>query len=89
MDPAQSADPRRVLADRVEQLYSQLPLAIAATFLVGLLAAYELRFSRMPGYEWLFWSWGAGGSKKARFLEGNRAFFIWPGGDLLSRATAH
>ena len=60
MNPAQSADPRRVLADRVEQLYSQLPLAIAATLVVGLLSAYELRFSRVPGdllALWLFWSW--------------------------------
>ena len=42
----QSADPRRVLADRVEQLYSQLPLAIIATLIVSGIAAYELREGR-------------------------------------------
>ena len=42
----QSADPRYVLADRVEQLYSQMPLAALATFLVSVLAAYELREGR-------------------------------------------
>ncbi|MGH6630785.1 MAG: hypothetical protein ACREB3_13735, partial [Burkholderiales bacterium] len=42
----QSADPRRVLADRVEQLYSQLPLGIVATFIISAVAAYELREGR-------------------------------------------
>jgi PAS domain S-box-containing protein len=42
----QSADPRRVLADRVEQLYSQLPMAIVATFVISVVAAYELREGR-------------------------------------------
>jgi PAS domain S-box-containing protein len=42
----QSADPRQVLADRVEQLYSQLPLATAATFVISVVAAYELREGR-------------------------------------------
>lgn len=42
----QSADPRYVLADRVEQLYSQMPLSIAASFLISALAAYELREGR-------------------------------------------
>lgn len=42
----QSADPRYVLADRVEQLYSQMPLATVATFLVSVLAAFELREGR-------------------------------------------
>ena len=42
----QSADPRRVLADRVDQLYSQLPLAIASTFVLSVVAAYELREGR-------------------------------------------
>ena len=59
MTPAQSADPRRVLADRVEQLYSQLPLAIIATVLVSLVAIYELRGSRIAQFEWnlLIWFW--------------------------------
>ena len=42
----QSADPRRVLADRVDQLYSQLPLAIVSTFVLSAVAAYELREGR-------------------------------------------
>jgi PAS domain S-box-containing protein len=42
----QSADPRFVLADRVEQLYSQMPLAVISTLLVSVLAAYELREGR-------------------------------------------
>jgi len=42
----QSADPRRVLADRVDQLYSQLPLAIVSTFVLSVVAAYELREGR-------------------------------------------
>ncbi len=46
IDLRQSADPRYVLADRVEQLYSQMPLAIAATFIISALAAYELREGR-------------------------------------------
>ncbi len=41
-----SADPRFVLADRVEQLYSQMPLAIVATLVISLVAAYELREGR-------------------------------------------
>src|SRR5690349_15313121 len=59
MTPAQSADPRRVLADRVEQLYSQLPLAIIATVLVSVVAIYELRGSRIAQFEWnlLIWFW--------------------------------
>ena len=59
MNPAQSADPRRVLADRVDQLYSQLPLAIIATILVSLVAIYELRGSRIAQFEWnlLVWFW--------------------------------
>jgi PAS domain S-box-containing protein len=60
MNPAQSADPRRVLADRVEQLYSQLPLAIIATILVALVSVYELRGARIAQYEWniLITFWG-------------------------------
>ena len=51
----ESADPRRVLADRVEQLYSQMPLAIAATFIISVLAAYELREGRFVEIL-VFWS---------------------------------
>ncbi|HEY6966853.1 MAG TPA: HAMP domain-containing sensor histidine kinase [Burkholderiales bacterium] len=42
----QSADPRYVLADRVEQLYSQMPTAILATLVISAVAAYELREGR-------------------------------------------
>ncbi|HUK05729.1 MAG TPA: PAS domain-containing sensor histidine kinase [Burkholderiales bacterium] len=42
----QSADPRFVLADRVEQMYSQMPLAILATLVISAVAAYELREGR-------------------------------------------
>jgi PAS domain S-box-containing protein len=38
-----SADPRRILADRVEQLYSQLPIAIGATIVAGAFATWELQ----------------------------------------------
>ena len=43
---SQSADPRRVLADRVEQIYSQMPLGIAGSFIISIIAAYELREGR-------------------------------------------
>ena len=36
------ADPRLVLADRVNQLYNQLPVSIAATFVAGAIATVEL-----------------------------------------------
>src|SRR5262245_37053900 len=36
------ADPRQVLADRVAQLYRQMPIAIVATFVAGGIATYEL-----------------------------------------------
>ncbi len=41
-----AVDPQRVLADRVEQLYGQLPLGIVATVVIGAVAAYELREGR-------------------------------------------
>jgi PAS domain S-box-containing protein len=50
-----SADPRLVLADRVRQLYSQMPTAIIATLVVSALAAYELREGR---YVEILWFWG-------------------------------
>ena len=46
IDLRQSADPRRILADRVRQLYSQMPLAIVGSFLISAIAAYELREGR-------------------------------------------
>ena len=41
------ADPALVRADRVEQLYSQLPLGMAATIVIGLIAAMELHEGRL------------------------------------------
>ena len=40
------ADPTLVRADRVEQLYSQLPLGMLSTIVIGLIAAVELREGR-------------------------------------------
>jgi PAS domain S-box-containing protein len=37
------ADPREVLADRVAQLYRQMPIAIGATFIAGAIATFELQ----------------------------------------------
>ena len=56
IDLRQSADPRRILADRVRQLYSQMPVAIVGTFLISTLAAYELREGR---YLEIVMFWGA------------------------------
>ena len=50
------ADPRAVLADRVEQLYGQMWLAILTTFAVGAIATFELWEARL-GELVLFW-WG-------------------------------
>ncbi len=52
---AQSADPRRVLADRVEQIYSQMPIGIAGSFVISVVAAYELRQGRYVEIV-LFWA---------------------------------
>jgi len=41
-EAGQRSDPQRVLADRVEQLYSQMPLGIVFTLVVGAIATYEL-----------------------------------------------
>ena len=55
-DARDSADPQRVLADRVEQLYSQMPLGIVATLAIGGIATYELWDERTRDLV-LFW-WG-------------------------------
>jgi PAS domain S-box-containing protein len=52
----ESSDPQRVLADRVEQLYSQLPQGIVVTLIIGGLATYQLSDDRMRQLA-LFW-WG-------------------------------
>jgi len=43
------ADPALVRADRVEQLYSQLPLGLVATVVIGVIAAVELHEGRLIG----------------------------------------
>src|SRR6266852_3307779 len=48
------ADPALVRADRVEQLYSQLPLGMAATIVIGVIAALELHEGRLLELV-LFW----------------------------------
>ena len=50
------ADPRKILADRVEQLYDQLWIAILAVLVVGSIATFELWEPRYQGLV-LFW-WG-------------------------------
>ena len=50
------ADPRLVLADRVEQLYSQMWLGILMTFAIGAIATFELWENRLKELV-LFW-WG-------------------------------
>jgi PAS domain S-box-containing protein len=49
------ADPAMVRADRVEQLYSQLPLGMVATIAIGVIAAIELREGRLIELV-LFWA---------------------------------
>jgi PAS domain S-box-containing protein len=48
------ADPRLVLADRVEQLCSQTPIAIASSFVAGAIATIELW---NPWLKWLVLFW--------------------------------
>jgi PAS domain S-box-containing protein len=50
------ADPRAVLADRVEQLYGQMWLGILATFAIGAVATFEFWDARLRDLV-LFW-WG-------------------------------
>src|SRR2546421_12406418 len=50
------ADPRLVLADRVDQLYSQMWLGILATFAIGAIATFEFWEVRLRELV-LFW-WG-------------------------------
>ena len=50
----QRPDPRRILADRVEQLYDQLWIAIVGAFVIGSIATVELW---EPGYRGLVLFW--------------------------------
>jgi len=52
----EKADPRRILADRVDQVYDQLWIAIVGAFAVGGIATFELWEPRYQGLV-LFW-WG-------------------------------
>jgi PAS domain S-box-containing protein len=55
-DAANRADPQRVLADRVEQLYSQMPLGMLAHLLIGGIATYELWDERSRDLVLFWWS---------------------------------
>ena len=50
------ADPRQVLADRVAQLYRQMPLAIVATFVAGAVATFELQGRWLKELVLLWWA---------------------------------
>ena len=55
-DVAQRADPRAVLADRVEQLYGQMWLAILTTFAIGAIATFEFWDVRLRELVVFWWS---------------------------------
>ena len=67
---SQSANPRLVLADRVRQLYGQMPLAIGSTLVVSAVAAYELREGR---YAEIVLFWGC----LVLLLSVSRSFLFW------------
>jgi PAS domain S-box-containing protein len=50
------ADPRQVLADRVGELYKQLPIAIGATFIAGAIATYELQGRFLQELVLIWWA---------------------------------
>jgi PAS domain S-box-containing protein len=50
------ADPRLVLADRVAQLYRQMPIAIGATFLAGAIATFELQGRWLKEVVLIWWA---------------------------------
>jgi PAS domain S-box-containing protein len=50
-----AGDPRQLLADRVEQLYRQLPLALAMPFLIAAIASVELWEQRSRELVMLWW----------------------------------
>ena len=50
------ADPGQVLADRVAQLYRQMPIAIAATFIAGGIATFELQGRWLQELVLLWWA---------------------------------
>lgn len=50
------ADPRQVLADRVAQLYRQMPIAIGATFIAGGIATFELQGRWLKELVLIWWA---------------------------------
>lgn len=50
------ADPGQVLADRVDQLYGQMPLAIMATFVAGAIATFELQGRWLKELVYIWWA---------------------------------
>jgi len=50
------ADPRLVLADRVDQLYGQMWLGILATFAIGAIATFEFWSDRLKDLVLFWWS---------------------------------
>jgi PAS domain S-box-containing protein len=50
------ADPRQVLADRVAQLYRQMPIAIGATFVAGAIATFELQGRWLKELVLIWWA---------------------------------
>src|SRR5919106_1110268 len=50
------ADPRQVLADRVAQLYRQMPIAIGATFIAGAIATFELQGPWLKDLVLIWWA---------------------------------
>ena len=48
-------DANAVLAERVSHLYSQLPIGIALTFVIGALATYELWEAQLQQLVILWW----------------------------------
>ena len=55
-DARNSADPQRVLADRVEQLYSQMPQGIVVTLIIGGIATYQLSDDRIRQLALFWWA---------------------------------
>jgi len=50
------ADPRQVLADRVAQLYQQMPIAVVATFIAGTIATFELQGRWLTELVLIWWA---------------------------------
>jgi PAS domain S-box-containing protein len=50
------ADPQQVLADRVAQLYRQMPIAIGATFIAGGIATFELQGRWLKDLVLIWWA---------------------------------